>query len=154
MVRRVASGPRGHEEGKARLRATAERLQSVRRATASEAAERTAELIRIDGEETTTYVLAKRTCIGRAPDCELQIDSGSVSRHHAVVIVGPRSTVIEDLNSTNGVRVNGRKVMRHVLGDGDALTIGDTQFRYFARMQEAPLGDSLAELAHTPSPIP
>jgi pSer/pThr/pTyr-binding forkhead associated (FHA) protein len=77
--------------------------------------------------------LSRRTRIGRASGCELQIDSSSVSRHHALVLVGPRDVIIEDLNSTNGVLVNGRKVSRHVLSDGDALTIGEIQFRYFAR---------------------
>jgi pSer/pThr/pTyr-binding forkhead associated (FHA) protein len=47
--------------------------------------------------------------------------------------VGPRDTIIEDLNSTNGVLVNGRKVTRQTLCDGDAVTIGETQFRYLAR---------------------
>jgi pSer/pThr/pTyr-binding forkhead associated (FHA) protein len=47
--------------------------------------------------------------------------------------VGPREAVIEDLNSTNGVLVNGRKVTRQPLCDGDAVTIGETQFRYLAR---------------------
>ena len=78
-------------------------------------------------------MLSRRTRIGRASGCELQIDSGSVSRHHALVVVGPREAIIEDLNSTNGVLVNGRKVTRQPLSDGDAVTIGEIQFRYFAR---------------------
>jgi chromosome segregation ATPase len=109
-------------------------------AAASGAADRSGELIRIDGEQTTTYVLAKRTRIGRAAGCELQINSNSVSRHHAIVIVGPRDTIIEDLNSTNGLFVNGQKVTRHVVNDGDTLTIGETRFRYFARPHEGPPG--------------
>ncbi len=47
--------------------------------------------------------------------------------------VGAREAVIEDLNSTNGVLVNGRKVSRQPLSDGDVVTIGEIQFRYFAR---------------------
>jgi pSer/pThr/pTyr-binding forkhead associated (FHA) protein len=90
-------------------------------------------LIRIDGERPVTHVLSRRTRIGRATGCELQIESGSVSRHHALIVVGPRESVIEDLNSTNGVLVNGRKVTRQPLCDGDAITIGETQFRYLAR---------------------
>jgi pSer/pThr/pTyr-binding forkhead associated (FHA) protein len=77
--------------------------------------------------------LSRRTRIGRAAGCELQIDSTSVSRHHALVVVGARDAVIEDLNSTNGVIVNGRKVTRQPLNDGDAVTIGEVQFRYIAR---------------------
>ena len=92
-----------------------------------------AELIRVDGGQPTTHVLSRRTRIGRAAGCELQIDSSSVSRHHALVLVGPRDAIIEDLNSTNGVIVNGRKVTRHLLSDGDALTLGEIQFRYLAR---------------------
>jgi len=102
-------------------------------AAAAPATEWSAELIRIDGERPVTHILSRRTRIGRAAGCELQIDSGSVSRHHALVVVSPRETVIEDLNSTNGVLVNGRKVSRQPLSDGDAVTIGEVQFRYLAR---------------------
>ena len=102
-------------------------------AAAAPATEWSAELIRIDGERPVTHVLSRRTRIGRAAGCELQIDSGSVSRHHALVVVSPRETIIEDLNSTNGVLVNGRKVSRQPLSDGDAVTIGEVQFRYLAR---------------------
>jgi chromosome segregation ATPase len=93
----------------------------------------TAELIRIDGDSPVTHALSRRTRIGRAAGCELQIDSTSVSRHHAMVLVGARDAIIEDLNSTNGVIVNGRKITRHLLADGDAITIGEIQFRYIAR---------------------
>ena len=59
----------------------------------------------------------------------MQIDSQSVSRNHAMLLKGARELIVEDLNSTNGVLVNGRKVSRQVLSDGDVLTIGETQFR-------------------------
>jgi hypothetical protein len=114
-------------------------------AAASGSANRSAELIRIDGERTETYLLAKRTRIGRAAACELRIDCGSVSRHHALVVVGPRDTIIEDLNSTNGVLVNDRRVMRHALSDGDVLTIGETQFRYVERPHDGPPGPNPAD---------
>jgi pSer/pThr/pTyr-binding forkhead associated (FHA) protein len=48
-------------------------------------------------------------------------------------VVGPREAIIEDLNSTNGVIVNGRKVTRQPLADGDSVTIGEIQFRYIVR---------------------
>jgi hypothetical protein len=102
-------------------------------ALAGPVADWSAELIRIENGQPVTHVLSRRTRIGRAAGCELQIDSSSVSRHHALVLVGPRETIIEDLNSTNGVLVNGRKVSRQLLNDGDALTIGEIQFRYIAR---------------------
>jgi len=43
------------------------------------------------------------------------------------------------------VIVNGRKVTRHVLCDGDAVTIGETRFRYLARVQDGPPGPGAAE---------
>ena len=54
--------------------------------------------------------------------------------------LGTREAIIEDLNSTNGVIVNGRKVTRQVLNDGDILTIGEIQFRYVAKAPPAPKG--------------
>jgi len=88
-----------------------------------------AELVRIDCEQPITFPLARRTRIGRAPGCELQIDSQSVSRSHAMILKGARELIVEDLNSTNGVLVNGHKVSRHLLKDGDVLTVGEIQFR-------------------------
>ena len=82
--------------------------------------------------------MSRRTRIGRAAGCELHIDSTSVSRHHALILAGTREAIIEDLNSTNGVIVNGRKVTRQVLNDGDILTIGDIQFRYVAKPAAQP----------------
>ena len=95
--------------------------------------EMVAELIRMDGDRPVTHLLGRRTRVGRATTCELQIDSSSVSRHHALVLVGSRDVIIEDLNSTNGVIVNGRKISRQLLRDGDAVTIGEVQFRFMAR---------------------
>ena len=91
------------------------------------------ELVRIDGDRSISHALGRRTRIGRAPGCELHIDSTSVSRHHALILAGTREAIIEDLNSTNGVILNGRKVTRQVLNDGDIVTIGEIQFRYVAK---------------------
>ena len=138
LIRRLERSESNNATVLGRLQTSIERLGSVPVGPSTGAAQGpapdwSAELIRIDGERAVTHVLSRRTRIGRAAGCELQIDSGSVSRHHALILVGPRESVIEDLNSTNGVLVNGRKVTRQVLCDGDAVTIGETQFRYLAR---------------------
>jgi chromosome segregation ATPase len=138
LIRRLERSESNNANVLGRIQTSIERLGSIPVSPAAgavpgAAAEWSAELIRIDGERPVTHVLARRTRIGRASGCELQIDSSSVSRHHALVVVGPREAVIEDLNSTNGVLVNGRKVNRQQLADGDAITIGETQFRYLAR---------------------
>ncbi len=88
-----------------------------------------ADLIRIDGERNTKYTLARRTRIGRASGCDLQIDSTLVSRHHALLLKSDHELIIEDLNSVNGVLVNGRKISRRPLKDGDLVTLGEVKFR-------------------------
>jgi len=138
LIRRLERSESNNANVLGRIQTSIERLGSVPvgpGATTVPPADWSAELIRIDGERPVAHVLSRRTRIGRATGCELQIDSGSVSRHHALILVGPRESVIEDLNSTNGVLVNGRKVTRQALCDGDAITIGETQFRYLARPQ-------------------
>jgi hypothetical protein len=90
-------------------------------------------LIRTDGNTDYVHVLGRRTRIGRGSDNELVLDTKHISRYHAVLLAGPVHTSIEDLNSTNGVFVNGKRVSRQALKDGDRVTIGRTQFRYSVR---------------------
>ena len=82
-----------------------------------------------DGRE-VVHVLGRKTSIGRTPDNDLQLDAKFISRHHAVILVGPASAIIEDLNSTNGVHVNGRRVIRQTLRDGDQIAIGRMHYRF------------------------
>jgi predicted nucleic acid-binding Zn-ribbon protein len=90
-------------------------------------------LIRSDGEREVVHVLARKTSIGRTPENDLQIDAKYVSRHHAVILAGPAHTIIEDLNSTNGVLVNGKRISRQLLKDGDQVTIGRAEYRFAVR---------------------
>jgi DNA repair exonuclease SbcCD ATPase subunit len=90
-------------------------------------------LIRSDGEREVVHVLARKTSVGRTPDNDLQIDAKYISRHHAVILAGPAHTIIEDLNSTNGVLVNGRRISRQILKDGDQVTIGRAEYRFAVR---------------------
>jgi hypothetical protein len=79
------------------------------------------------------HVLGRKTSIGRTPENDLQIDAKFISRHHAVILAGPVHTVIEDLNSTNGVLVNGQRVTRQMLQDGDEVVFGRAQYRFAVR---------------------
>ena len=83
-------------------------------------------LIRTDGNTDFVHVLGRRTRIGRGSDNEMVLDTKHISRYHAVLLAGPVHTSIEDLKSTNGVFVNGKRVSRQVLKDGDRVTIGKT----------------------------
>jgi chromosome segregation ATPase len=109
-----------------------ERRKEVEPAPAPDGATRL--LVRADesGRE-VVYVLGRKTSVGRTPDNDLQIDAKFISRHHAVILAGPVQTIIEDLNSTNGVQVNGRRVTRQTLKDGDQVSIGRQQYRFVIR---------------------
>jgi chromosome segregation ATPase len=143
LIRRLERSESNNANALGRIQTSMERLGSsavaVAVAGAAAAPEWTPELIRIDGDRSISHALGRRTRIGRASGCELHIDSSSVSRHHALILAGTREVVIEDLNSTNGVILNGRKVSRQVLSDGDIVTIGEIQFRYQAKPAPTPL---------------
>jgi chromosome segregation ATPase len=144
LIRRLERSESTNANVLGRIQTSIERLGATTAApgAAAAAVECSAELSRLDGQHKTSYPLARRTRIGRAPGCELQINSSSVSRQHALVLMGPRDVIIEDMNSTNGVIVNGRKVSRTLLNDGDMVMIGEAQFRFSMtlapRLLEAP----------------
>jgi chromosome segregation ATPase len=140
LIRRLERSESNNANALGRIQTSMERLGSsvAAGANGSPVPEWSPELIRIDGDRSISHALGRRTRIGRAAGCELHIDSTSVSRHHALILAGTREAIIEDLNSTNGVILNGRKVTRQVLNDGDILTIGDIQFRYVAKPVIAP----------------
>jgi len=74
--------------------------------------------------------------VGRGADADLRINDPGISRTHAQFVVtgsGPDLRVkIVDLNSTNGILVDGRKVSEAELGDGSRIDIGKTQMLIYA----------------------
>jgi type II secretory pathway predicted ATPase ExeA len=68
--------------------------------------------------------------IGRTPENDLQIRSKFISRHHAQIVSDAEQSVIEDLNSTNGVFIRGKRVKRHELKDGDVIQLGEHKLLY------------------------
>jgi chromosome segregation ATPase len=133
LIRRLERSESNNAAVLGRLQTSIERLgtpPTLSRAVGSPAAEPAAEFVRVDGSHQFRHPLGRRTRIGRAQGCDLQIDSSSVSRHHALILLGPHEAIIEDLNSTNGVLVNGRKISRQPLRDGDLVLIGDVKFRF------------------------
>jgi chromosome segregation ATPase len=147
LIRRLERSESNNANVLGRIQTSIERLGGTGGGTAAApaATDISAELIEIKGDQTVAHPLVRRTRIGRATGCELRIDSSSVSRHHALLLLGSRDAVIEDLNSTNGVIVNGRKVLRHLLSDGDAVMIGEVQFRFVVKQPSTPAAPSAAE---------
>ena len=71
-----------------------------------------------------------RSVIGRTADNDVQIRSKFVSRHHAQITIDLQQTLLEDLNSTNGVFINARRIKRHRLNDGDRIQLGEHALIY------------------------
>ncbi|MCH8336083.1 MAG: AAA family ATPase [Proteobacteria bacterium] len=65
-----------------------------------------------------------KVIVGRAPDNELYIKSKFVSRRHAQITNTEFGCTIEDLNSTNGISIDNRRVKKYLLRDGDVVKVG------------------------------
>jgi general secretion pathway protein A len=90
-----------------------------------------------------TFLSPGRVVIGRTSDNDLQVDSKFVSRHHAQVVTTVDGSIIEDLNSTNGVYMQGKRVRRQKLADGDILKLGMHEIAYH-RVEQAAYEDERA----------
>jgi general secretion pathway protein A len=83
-----------------------------------------------------------RLIIGRTADNDVQIDSKYVSRHHCQITTTPEGSILEDLNSTNGVYVKSKRVRRHHLNDGDVVVLGKHEIMYLDERSARMRGDS------------
>jgi hypothetical protein len=82
------------------------------------------------GDGRRTVVEGHPFTIGRSRDCQLVIDDPNISRHHAELRAEGDSWRIADLGSTNGVKVNRRRVDEALLRGGDRITLGLTDFDF------------------------
>jgi len=62
--------------------------------------------------------------IGRSVDNDVHISDHTVSSHHAKIFTYLNSSYIEDLHSSNGTFINGKRIEKHTLKPGDVVTIG------------------------------
>lgn len=91
-----------------------------------------------DGTPPTERELKPGTVtIGRKSDNDLRLEDATVSGHHAKIVTYFRSSHIEDLDSTNGTFVNGRRVRMHTLHPGDVIMIGKYELRFGAATRKA-----------------
>lgn len=78
----------------------------------------------------TVIALGGRIVIGRSDVADVTIDSAFVSRYHALILRDGQQDLLIDLGSTNGVLVNSRRVVRHVLKHRDLIQIGPARVTY------------------------
>ncbi len=113
------------------------------------------------------WIVTDEVVIGRDPQCSIPLDDPAVSRHHAKILRGAlrsqQTYLIEDLNSTNGVLLNGDTVHKRMLKEGDVIRIGHHEIYFTEQVvsppedisDDASLLDSTAALQPTlPEPKP
>jgi hypothetical protein len=69
----------------------------------------------------------RRIVLGRSKDCDVRIADPNVSRRHAELRQEGAGYWIVDLDSTNGLEVNGKRTKREKLADGDRIKVGSTE---------------------------
>lgn len=88
-------------------------------------------ILSMDGAVLKEYELSKeRTLIGRKPHNDIVIENLAVSSEHAAVITILNDSFLEDLDSTNGLSVNGVVTKKHFLQNNDVIEIGKYKLKY------------------------
>jgi hypothetical protein len=103
--------------------------QATEAASAAElGVEREVAVLTWDGQ--TKRVDKRRVVLGRSRECDIQVEDPNVSRRHAELRQEGASYWIVDLESTNGIEVNGHRVKRAKLDSGDTFTVGSTDITF------------------------
>lgn len=84
----------------------------------------------VRGADGNWEVTSTVTVLGRSRRCDIVVDDPNVSRQHAEIRRQDDTYVIRDLQSTNGLRVNRRKVEQCVLQDGDRIELGTAELLF------------------------
>jgi predicted component of type VI protein secretion system len=88
-------------------------------------------ILSMDGVVLKEHVLNKeRTTIGRKPHNDIVIDNLAISSEHAAIITILNDSFLEDLDSTNGLAVNGTATKKHFLQNNDLIEIGKYHLKY------------------------
>jgi hypothetical protein len=82
------------------------------------------------GEGRRTVLSGSKVVIGRSRDCDIVVSDPNVSRRHAELRRDDGRWTIFDLGSTNGIKVNGRRVSDATLREGDRVTLGVTDLTF------------------------
>lgn len=78
------------------------------------------------------YLLGPTSLLGRGADCDIVLDDDGASRHHARVVRVDGRYWLHDLGSTNGTWVNGLRVEKCALGNGDVVQIGKHRLQFWS----------------------
>ena len=91
-----------------------------------------------DGEIDMVFPLSStRITLGRDTDNVIQLPDDQVSKHHAVIHRAKDNWAIEDLQSRNGLFINGKRTVRAELKEGDRIRIGPFEFTFETHITSA-----------------
>ncbi|MBL3598423.1 MAG: FHA domain-containing protein [gamma proteobacterium endosymbiont of Lamellibrachia anaximandri] len=79
----------------------------------------------------------RRVELGRDPTNDLCLGDQSVSRHHASLVRIYTEYYLEDHRSTNGTRLNGQDIKKHMLKNGDVIEIGKYRLKYKKQQEKS-----------------
>ena len=68
--------------------------------------------------------------VGRHPDCDVRINSRKISRRHCCIAQIGNRLLVRDLGSTNGIRINDRRVPEATLAPNDIISIAHLRYQY------------------------
>jgi len=101
----------------------------------------------MDGVVLQEYALSKeRMTIGRKSHNDIVIDNLAVSGEHAAIVTIQNDSFLEDLDSTNGVMVNGAATKKHFLQNNDVIEIGKYKIKY---LNDQPTQTTAADFERT-----
>ncbi len=101
----------------------------------------------MDGVVLQEYPLSKeRMTVGRKSHNDIVIDNLAVSGEHAAIVTIQNDSFLEDLDSTNGVMVNGMATKKHFLQNNDVIEIGKYKIKY---LNDQPTQTTAADFERT-----
>lgn len=82
------------------------------------------------------YPLSGTVVLGRAQDCDICLALAHLSRRHAKFTLSGKGLELEDLGSSNGTFVNGKKIQRVLLNNGDEVSFDSLRFKVIGPEEE------------------
>jgi pSer/pThr/pTyr-binding forkhead associated (FHA) protein len=92
--------------------------------------QRVSHLLVVDGPGTKHVLEPGSNVLGRGTEADIRLPDTGVSRKHADVQLSGTTVAVQDLGSTNGTLVNGRRVGFQELADGDVIRVGHSVLVY------------------------
>ncbi len=107
-----------------------------------------------DGNTLVHKLESEVTAVGRHPDNDVVLTCPSSSGRHAVIKADEKGVFVQDLNSSNGTRVNGAEIEEALLKDGDRVGFGDVQAVFYTGNAPSVLEEKPVAAPRFAPPVP